>query len=202
MSNPPRYIAVVDLECTCSNTNAGDDTVRRSDMETIEIGAVMLRRKDFEPVDTFERFVHPVVHHELTDFCTQLTSITQHDVDAAPLFSEVFWRFTEWLAHWQAAQWGSWGNFDAYQFELDAKRHGIQHESSNLPAHVNVKKFWAQAMCMKRVGLGRAVQTAGLEFQGRAHRGIDDARMIGKLLPGVGWPRIPQGAPIRPGFED
>ncbi|MDZ7788139.1 MAG: hypothetical protein U5K73_08495 [Halofilum sp. (in: g-proteobacteria)] len=46
------------------------------------------------------------------------------------------------------------------------------------------------------------MQIAGLEFVGRAHRGIDDARMIARLLPGVGWPRIPQGAPIRPGFED
>jgi len=202
MSNPPRHIAVVDLECTCSDTNNGDDTVRRDQMETIEIGAVMVRRHDFEPVDTFERFVHPVVHHELTDFCRELTSISQHDVDAAPLFSEVFWRFQEWLAHWQAAQWGSWGNFDAYQLQLDARRQGLEHELDALPAHVNVKKWWAQQMDMKRVGLGRAVQTVGLEFAGRAHRGIDDARMIAHLLPGVGWPRIPQGAAIRPGHED
>lgn len=202
MSNPPRYVAVVDLECTCSNTNAGDDTVRRSDMETIEIGAVMVRRHDFEPVDTFERFVYPVVHHVLTDFCTKLTSITQEDVDAAPRFPEVYRRFTEWLTHWQADQWGSWGNFDAYQLQLDARRHGLDGELADLPAHVNVKNWLAKRMGMKRVGLGRAVQTAGLEWEGRAHRGIDDARMISKLLPGVGWPETPQGAPIRPGHTD
>ena len=202
MSSPARHIAVVDLECTCSDSNNGDDTVRRADMEIIEIGAVMLRRHDFEPVDEFQAFLHPVVHHELTDFCKELTSITQHDVDAAPLFYEVYWRFAEWLADWQAAAWGSWGNFDSYQLQLDARRHGLERELVWLPPHCNIKSWWAKQMGMKRVGLGRAVQTAGLEFAGRAHRGIDDARMIAKLLPGVGWPRIPQGAEIRPGYED
>ncbi len=202
MSTPPRHIAVVDLECTCSDTNAGDDTITDPEMETIEVGAVMLRRHDFNVVDTFCRFVHPVVHHELTDFCTELTSISQRDVDSAPQFPEVYWRFLEWLAHWQAAQWGSWGNFDAYQVRKDARRHGIDEELDMLPAHVNVKAWWSKRMGMKRVGLGRAVQTAGLTFEGRAHRGIDDARMIAKLLPGVGWPKIPQGAAIRPGYGD
>jgi len=202
MSNPVRHIAIVDLECTCSDTNAGDDTVRRDQMESIEIGAVILRRHDLEPVDTFERFIRPVVHRELTDFCTELTSITQHDVDAAPPFPEIYWRFVDWLAHWQTAAWGSWGNFDAYQLQHDARRHGLENELARLPAHVNVKAWWSKRMGMKRVGLGRAVRTAGLTFEGRAHRGIDDARMIAKLLPGVGWPRIPQGAAIRPGMED
>jgi len=202
MSTPPRHIAVVDLECTCSDTNNGDDTITRSAMETIELGAVMVRRHDFEVVDTFERFIRPVVHYELTDFCTELTSITQHEVDAAPQFPAVYWRFADWLADWQAAQWGSWGNFDAYQIQLDARRHGIDHELAGLPAHVNVKAWWSKRMGMKRVGLARAVQTAGLTFEGRAHRGIDDARMIARLLPRVGWPRIPQGAAVRPCYED
>lgn len=202
MSSPARHIAVVDLECTCSDTNAGDDTVRRDQMEIIEIGAVMLRRHDFELVDTFEAFARPVVHRELTEFCIELTSITQADVDAALGFPGVFWRFTDWLTRWQAAQWGFWGNFDSYQLQHDTRRHGIDYALDRLPAHINVKKYWAQQMNMKRVGLGRAVQTVGLEWEGRAHRGIDDAHMIAKLLPGVGWPRIPQGAAIRPGFED
>lgn len=202
MSNPPRHIAVVDHECTCSNTNAGDDTVPRADMETIEIGAVMLRRHDFVIVDQFCEFARPVVHRELTDFCKELTSITQADVDTAPLFPEVYWRFVDWLAQWQAAAWGSWGNFDAYQMQVDTRRHGLEYALNFMPPHINVKSWWSKQMGMKRVGLGRAVQTAGLEFEGRAHRGIDDARMIGKLLPGVGWPRTPQGAAIRPGYED
>lgn len=202
MSNPPRYIAVVDLECTCSDTSHGDDTVRRDQMETIEIGAVMVRRHDLQLVDEFQSFARPVVHRELTDFCQELTSITQADVDTSPLFPEVYWRFVDWLTRYQTSAWGSWGNFDGYQLQLDAQRHGLEYGLSHLPAHVNVKKWWAQQMGMKRVGLGRAVQTAGLTWEGRAHRGIDDARMIAKLLPGVGWPRLPQGAPIRPDYED
>jgi len=51
----------------------------------------------------------------------------------------------------------------------------MEHELAELPAHVNVKAWWSQQMEMKRVGRGRAVQTAGLTWQGRAHRGIDVA---------------------------
>ncbi len=43
----------------------------------------------------------------------------------------------------QAVEWGSWGNFDAHQLQLDARRHGIQHELADLPAHVNEKNWWA-----------------------------------------------------------
>jgi len=97
---------------------------------------------------------------------------------------------------------GDPGALDAYQLQVDTARHGIQGELDRLPAHVNLKAWWAKRMGMKRVGLGRAVRTAGLEWQGRAHRGIDDARMVAKLLPGVGWPGLAQGAAIRPGFAD
>ena len=188
MSSPPCYIAVVDLECMCSDTHSGDETVQRADMETIEIGAVMLRGEDFAPVDHFERFARPIVHRHLTDFCTELTSITQADVDTADTFPVVFRAFLGWLTDWQAGQWGSWGNFDLYQLQLDCRRHGIGDQLAELPAHVNIKAWWAKQMGRKRVGLGRAVQTAGLTWQGRAHRGIDDARMIAQLLPDVGWP--------------
>jgi inhibitor of KinA sporulation pathway (predicted exonuclease) len=44
----------------------------------------MLRRHDFEPVATFERFAHPEVHHELTGFCFLLTRITPRLVGGPP----------------------------------------------------------------------------------------------------------------------
>lgn len=192
------HVAVVDLEATCADTANGDDSLPPDQMEIIEIGAVMLRRVDLAPVDTFERFVHPVVHHRLTPFCIQLTGITQHDVDAAAQFPEVFWRFCEWLTHWQAAAWGSWGNWDAYQLRTDARRHEIAHElTTGLPAHCNLKKWWRDCRGGKRVSQRRAVEQAGLEWTGRQHRGIDDARMLAELVRVVGWPAEPQGAELR-----
>ncbi len=202
MSRTASRIAVMDLECSCSNIQAGDHTVPEPEMETIEIGAVVLRRADLEPVDTFERFARPIVHRRLTPFCTELTSITQTDVDAAPTFPVVFRAFAAWLQHWGAEYWASWGDFDAHQLVKDTRRHGIEAELAELPPHVNVKALWARSTGRGGLGLAGAIEAAGLEWQGRAHRGIDDARMVARLLPAIGWPSMPPGAAIRPGHDD
>ena len=55
-------------------------------MEIIEIGAVMVDRETLSIVDEFQTFIKPIRHPILTDFCKQLTSITQSQVDTAPTF--------------------------------------------------------------------------------------------------------------------
>ena len=54
-------------------------------MEIIEIGAVMQSSRTFAIESEFQTFVRPVRRPVLTDFCTELTGITQHDLtDALP----------------------------------------------------------------------------------------------------------------------
>src|SRR5258707_15625193 len=72
-------VLVIDLEATCEEYDPAFD------METIEIGACWIAA-DGSVLDRFQSFVRPVVNPTLTPFCTQLTGITQADVDAAPLF--------------------------------------------------------------------------------------------------------------------
>jgi inhibitor of KinA sporulation pathway (predicted exonuclease) len=67
------HILVVDLEATCCDTKS----IPRHQMETIEIGAVMVVRETLEIVDEFQTFIKPVRHPILTKFCLELTSITQ-----------------------------------------------------------------------------------------------------------------------------
>ena len=69
---------VVDLEATCCNRNS----FPRTEMEIIEIGAVMTDSQ-FEVIDEFQSFIKPVRHPELTDFCKELTTISQQEVDSA-----------------------------------------------------------------------------------------------------------------------
>jgi 3'-5' exoribonuclease 1 len=86
-----RYI-VVDLEATC-----WEDRPHPKEMEAIEIGAVLLTSSCGPVVSEFAEFIKPVVEPKLSDFCTQLTSITQAQVDAADEFWVVFPRFVEWI---------------------------------------------------------------------------------------------------------
>jgi inhibitor of KinA sporulation pathway (predicted exonuclease) len=74
-----RYI-ITDLEATCwENVRAPER------MEIIEIGAVALASAT-AVVGEFNRFVRPIAEPRLSAFCTQLTSITQADVDGADIF--------------------------------------------------------------------------------------------------------------------
>jgi 3'-5' exoribonuclease 1 len=76
------HFLVIDLEATCCN----DDSFPRTEMEAIEIGAVIVCPTTFQPIDELQSFIRPVRNPLLTDFCCDLTGISQQQVDAAPLF--------------------------------------------------------------------------------------------------------------------
>jgi inhibitor of KinA sporulation pathway (predicted exonuclease) len=58
---------------------------------------VLIKCETGEVVSEFHTFVRPVVNPSLTDFCQELTGITQADVDAAPTFPEALLCLTRWL---------------------------------------------------------------------------------------------------------
>jgi inhibitor of KinA sporulation pathway (predicted exonuclease) len=169
---------VVDLEATCSD----DDKVPKHQMEIIEIGAVMVAAGDLEPVGEFQTFVRPVRHPKLTDFCTKLTSITQAQVDAAPLFPEAMKTFCTWAYGYEEILFCSWGAYDRKQFKQDCLHHHVRYPFGS--GHLNVKQaFTKHGRRRKPPGMAGALRHVGLELVGTHHRGIDDARNIARLLP-------------------
>ena len=90
---PYRYLYCVDLEATCDEVDESEAprplAVAPDQMETIEIGMVVIDLESLEIVDEFQRFVRPQINPILTDFCKQLTSIQQADVDSAGTYVEV-----------------------------------------------------------------------------------------------------------------
>lgn len=173
------HCLVIDFEATCCDRG----TVPRHDMEIIEFGVVMTDA-GFRVVDEFQSFVRPVRHPRLTPFCTQLTSIRQQDVDAAPTFPECVAAFKAWLHRHRDFAFCSWGDYDRNQLQQDCDFHRIPNP---IPApHVNVKRLFTERQGLqKKYGLAQAVALAGLPFSGTHHRGIDDARNIAALLPYV-----------------
>ncbi len=172
-----RDYLVIDLEATCDDKGA----VPRDQMEIIEIGGVWVAGETFQPLAEFQTFVRPVRHPELTVFCTELTSITQAQVDTAPGFAEAIEALAEFIGG-RGPLFASWGAYDRHQFEQDAAHHGVA-----LPLgedHLNVKQAFSDALgTRRRYGMARALARIGLELEGTYHRGIDDARNIARLLP-------------------
>ena len=126
---------VVDLEATCSDTGE----VPRHEMETIEIGAVLVEPDGLRPIAEMQTFVRPVRHPVLTAFCTKLTTITQAEVASAPLFPEAIAALGAFLAG-RPTLFCSWGDYDWKQLEQDAAFHGI-----GLPAFVGRRNLKADA---------------------------------------------------------
>lgn len=171
------YSVIVDLEATCWEAGL----IPTHEMEMIEIGAVVVRQSDGEEISEFQSFVRPVRHPQLSVFCTELTSITQLEVNEAPLFAEAISQMSVWLASLGGSyDFCSWGAYDKDQFLQDCAYHKVAYPF--LGPHRNLKlEFSAKKGTKQRFGVRGALWMCGLKFEGKPHRGIDDARNIAKI---------------------
>jgi inhibitor of KinA sporulation pathway (predicted exonuclease) len=171
------YYCVIDLEATCCDSGS----IRRQDTEIIEVGAVLCDAYTLEPIDELQCFVKPERHPKLTRFCTELTSITQAQVDSGVSLAKALSLLGPWFARGDTL-FCSWGEYDKTQFEIEARRNGLR-----LPFgrdHLNLKRAFSERRGeSKQHGMAAALSLAGLPLSGTHHRGIDDARNIAKLLP-------------------
>jgi 3'-5' exoribonuclease 1 len=166
---------VTDLEASC-----WEAAWVRHRMETIEIGAVRLD-ESLSVVDEFDAFVRPVVVPRLSSFCRKLTSITQEQVDAADTFPKVFASFVRWLGP-GPRRLVTWGAFDIGQLRMDCERHGMRFPEHVAADHLNLKTAFGKWKGLKRVGMADALALLGLPHVGHAHRGIDDARNLSRIV--------------------
>jgi inhibitor of KinA sporulation pathway (predicted exonuclease) len=175
------YYLIIDLEATCTN----DGSFPRTEMEIIEIGAVLQDAVNFEVVSEFQTFVRPVRHPVLTEFCTQLTSITQPDLADAPTFPEALAAMIRWRSGFAASLFCSWGDYDRKQFLQDCNYHHVGYPFHE--GHLNLKTEFSTAMNLRRrLGVGQALQYLKMTFAGTPHRGLDDARNIARIVRKIG----------------
>lgn len=170
-----QFHLAVDVEATCDNQGS----IARHEMEIIEIGAVLLNQH-LEVADEFQTFIRPFKNPVLTPFCQELTSISQSDVDNAPVIHEAFRSLVSWLQAYQPLAWYSWGDYDNKQFQQDCSRTGAPWPFPG--SHINAKALYASRMSGKKLGLDQAIADLGLAWEGTHHRGIDDARNVARVL--------------------
>ena len=114
-----QYI-VYDLEATC-----WEKGTRPKRMEIIEIGAVRVDATKLTIRDEFDTFVQPVSEPELSDFCRNLTSIRQEDIDSAQTFPDALKDFLGWIGTDETILC-SWGGYDRNQIIVDCRRRSIE----------------------------------------------------------------------------
>ncbi len=169
-----KYI-VLDLEATCWEKGM------KYQNEIIEIGAVLINEQQ-EIESEFQRFVKPIRFPILSDFCKQLTSISQAQVDEAAHFYEVVEEFKAWF-ECEAEDYFlcSWGFYDKNQLINDCQISKLEH--AWVSRHISIKHQYAEIKNLRRaIGMKRALEKEKLELEGTHHRGIDDARNIAKIF--------------------
>ena len=165
---------IFDLEATCWQTKKGEN-------ETIEIGAILINEIG-ETVSTYNEFIKPLRNPILSEFCTELTTIEQSDVDGAAHFHEVVKTFKSWFECSKGNYWlCSWGFYDRKQLEADCQLHNLETEW--LKRHISLKHQHSKINGLRRpMGMKGALKYDKLQLEGVHHRGIDDAKNISKIF--------------------
>ena len=168
-------ILVIDVEATCWE---GDPPAGEAS-EIIEIGLCILDVATGSRSTPRAIMVKPQ-HSSVSDYCTQLTTITPEMVADGLSFPEACRLIIEEYDS-QRRTWASYGDYDRLQFVKQCEEWGIAYPFER--SHINVKNLLALQLGLKKeVGLRRGASLVGLTFEGTLHRGFDDAWNIAAVL--------------------
>jgi inhibitor of KinA sporulation pathway (predicted exonuclease) len=173
----PKHILVVDVEATCWD-NLPPNKFPNTRNEIIEIGLVVMDVKTHEIGERRAIMVKPATT-EISDFCTSLTTITPEMIeeygipfpDACDILKKEYKSYRQIFA--------SWGDYDRRAFEKNCAWNDVANPFGNM--NLNVKALFA-AKYGYTGGQAKCGLDLGILMQGTAHRGVDDAYNIAKIL--------------------
>jgi inhibitor of KinA sporulation pathway (predicted exonuclease) len=168
-------LLVIDVEATCweGEPPSGQEN------EIIEVGICTLDVATGERREKRSLLVNPELS-QISPFCTQLTTLTQEQVDQGISFAEACTILqSEYLSHQRV--WASYGDYDRAQFERQCHTRQIAYPFGS--RHINIKTLFALCHGLAHeVGMARALEIAGITLEGTHHRGGDDAWNIAALV--------------------
>ncbi len=168
-------IIVVDLEATCWKGKPPAD----QQQEIIEIGVCTLDLQTGERLERESILVKPTLS-TVSEFCTELTTLTQEQVDQGISFKEAC-RILKKKYKSQERTWASYGDYDRAKFVQQCADFGLPYPFSD--RHINVKNLFAVVHGLSReVGMAKALEYRKMDLEGTHHRGDDDAWNTAKLL--------------------
>lgn len=169
---------IFDLEATCFEHG-------QQNHEIIEIGAVKCDAQA-NPAASFQTYVKPTKNPVLSQFCKDLTSISQENVSSAPYFAEAMLAFEEFILDSFSPQETfllSWGHYDKNQIETESVQKNYNGRILDLlKNHHSLKHEYAKLTAQKPCGMKGALLQLGIPLDGTHHRGIDDATNIMKIF--------------------
>ena len=152
--------------------------------EIIEIGAhVTTFQDDFLTVnDSFHALVHPFINPILSQYCKDLTNLSQELIDQSSLFPLVYMKFKKWVQQFPEYRIVTWGNYDCRQFVQDCRLHDIDPTFFSR-YHFSLKHAYMKIRNKgKYCGLKSSLEREGFHFEGTPHSAMADAWNMQHLL--------------------
>lgn len=180
------YYAIIDFECTCWERM---DTADQGKLhEIIEFPVVFLNSKTLQVDFEFHSYVRPIENPVLSPFCVQLTGIEQSQVQDADDLTTVLKSFSKFLIDNRIEKFTPCtdGPWDILKFlGPETKRKAIQFPKW-AQRWIDIRlKFKYSFGLESWIGVESMLEYLGLEFKGRPHSGIDDARNIARIVRAV-----------------
>ena len=155
-------------------------------MEIIEIGAVLLD-ENYTEIGYFKTLIKPQFNEVIEPMYEKITGITTAMVENAPVFEEGLKMFLSWCQSVSDdIQLYQWSDSDLLQItkELTLKEVALSESEQVLLMDWNdfQKEYGNKLMLHRQVSLKNAIMYAGLDFQGKEHDALCDARNTGTLL--------------------
>lgn len=169
-------VLLIDVEATCWR---GRPPIGMYN-EIIEIGIAGLdyQTKEIKFKDSI--IVKPK-YSDISSFCTELTSITQEMVDQEGVSFAEACKILEEKHKSKDRIWMSWGDYDKNQFIRDCELNSVDNPFDR--THFNLCPLFSFAFGINEdLGVSGSLNKLGLEFEGNAHRGVDDAYNIARIL--------------------
>lgn len=176
---------VVDLEMNPIKQNSKEKS--HCSMETIEIGAVMLDDR-LQEISSFRTYVKPELNSGIASRIRKLTGITTEMVESAPHFNEALRMFLNWcIGTGDEVTIYAWSNTDYNQIQSEIICKGFvandaEEELLSVAWTDFQHEFDVHLGFERQVSLKMALDLAGVDFTGREHDALDDARNTAELL--------------------
>ncbi|XP_048350655.1 ERI1 exoribonuclease 2 [Sphaerodactylus townsendi] len=202
------YLIIIDFESTCWR-----DGRKHYSQEIIEFPAVLLNTTNGKIESEFHMYVQPQEHPVLSEFCTELTGITQNQVDEGVPLPICLSQFSKWIQKIQKEKkiifdsalpnvaasegklcafvtWSDWDLGVCLQYECKRKQ---LRQPEILHSWIDLRATYKLFYSRRPQGLNGALQDLGIVFAGREHSGLDDSRNTAHLA----WRMIRDGCVMK-----
>ncbi|KAM9329277.1 3'-5' exoribonuclease 1 [Gastrophryne carolinensis] len=177
------YICIIDYEATCEEENSPDYI-----HEIIEFPIILVNTRTLEIEDTFHQYVRPEIKPQLSQFCINLTGITQDIVDQADTFIVVLQNVVDWM---KAKELGTKykyailtdGSWDMSKFlNIQCRVSRIKYPRF-AKKWINIRKSYGNFYKVPRnqTKLTMMLEKLGMIYEGRLHSGLDDSKNIARI---------------------